>query len=705
MRIAFTHNLQVSGGEHEAEYDTPQTVAAITAALRELGHQVTPLEVSGSVSALVARLEALKPDLVLNTAEGTTGRFREAFFPALFERLGLPFTGSDAYTCALTLDKQLTKLVLSAHGVPMAEGRLVHSVRELDVLTLRYPLICKPNYEGSSMGIGPDSVVENPSDLRARVTSLLGRYAAGVLVEEFIVGRDVVVPFVEGASPTTGGVLEPAAYVIDPAYASKRKFAIYDLALKTSESDAVEVEVPAQIPSATRDEVMRLSRIVFEVLQVRDAARIDYRMRDDGSVVFLEINALPSLEPGAALYKSASLAGLPSVKSVLGAILGSASRRFRIREGAPGGFALAHTLPSLSRAQLGLRKRRVGLIFNLRAPHAEAGQVDEATAEYDSPETIKALREAIESLGCEVVELEATPDLPLRLPLAGIDAAFNLAEGAEGRARESQVPALLEMLGIPYSGSDPTAIAVALDKALAKQVVAHAGIRTPAFVVMTRGDEPLPAGFSFPAIAKPIFEGSSRGVTDKSVVHDEAGLRALVVEQVARYRQPMIVEAFLPGREFTLGVLGPESSSSSPYIGGPGTARAGEQPRVLLPMEVRFTNAANPHPVYGFDNKFYSRDVSLEVPAKVEPALSAELARIAAASFVALGCRDVARVDLRLDAEGRPCFIECNPLPGLAPGFSDLCVIAEKSGLPYEALIGEILKRALEAGTRPSTRP
>jgi len=672
MRIAFTHNLQVSGSEHEAEYDTKETVAAITSALVALGHDVIPIEVSGAVAPIVSKLEAVKPDLVLNTAEGTNGRFREAFFPALFERLGLPFTGSDAYTCALTLDKQLTKKVLEDRGVPMARGALVQSLRELDVLDLRYPIIAKPNYEGSSMGIGPDAVVENPAGLRARVKSLLERYSAGVLVEEYITGRDLVVPFIEGASPETGGVLEPAAYVIDAAYARARKYPIYDLELKTSASHAVNVEVPAQIPEATRAEVMRLSRIVFEALGVRDAARIDYRMRDDGSVVFLEINALPSLEPGAAIYLSAARAGLRTVEAVIGTVVRTASRRFGVLDRNDPEAGVRDTMIAMPR-------RRCGLLFNLRHP-GEGGAVDEATAEYDSPETIRALRQAIESHGCDVVELEATEDLPARLQFAGIDVAFNLAEGREGRARESQVPALLEMLRIPYTGSDPTSIALCLDKSLAKQVVAQVGIRTPAFVLMTRGDEPLPAGFTFPAIVKPVAEGSSRGVTDKSVARDEAAMRAEAREQIERYRQPIMVEAFLPGREFTLGVLG-----GSPI----------RDIRVLEPLEVRFTDAKNPFPVYGFENKFYSRDVALEVPAKVDEALGQELKRVAAEAYKALGCRDVARVDLRLDAEGRVCFIECNPLPGLAPGFSDLCLIATASGLSYEALIGEILKPAL----------
>ena len=139
----------------------------------------------------------------------------------------------------------------------------------------------------------------------------------------------------------------------------------------------------------------------------------------------------------------------------------------------------------------------------------------------------------------------------------------------------------------------------------------------------------------------------------------------------------MLVEAFLPGREFTLGLLGER------------------RPRVLPPLEVKFTDSSDPHPVYGFESKFYSRGVTFEVPAKVDPALGKELQRVARAAFIALGCRDVARIDVRLDAEGRVNFIECNPLPGLAPGFSDLCVIAQASNMEYRTLIGEILASAL----------
>lgn len=665
MRVAFTHNVQLTASEDEAEFDTPQTIATLTQALRNLGHEVEPIEVSGPASRVVARLEAVNPDLVFNTAEGTRGRFREAFYPALFDRLGMPFTGSDAYACALTLDKQLTKLVLTQHGIPVAGDRLVRQMRDLNGLSLRYPLMVKPNYEGSSMGIGPDSVVENAEELEVRVTALLGQYPAGVLVEEYVIGRDVVVPFIEKSSPSTRGVLEPATYEFDLSRLGARKYMVYDLELKTVASDAVEVKVPAGLPDAVRARLMETSRKIFDALQTRDMGRIDFRVREDGTFCFLEINALPSLEPGAAIYMSAALAGLRTLDSVLDCIVRSAADRYGLEY-------------RVSRRARPRARTRVGLIYNLRAPTPEPNSVDERTAEYDSPETVQAIREAIESYGHEVVGLEATPELSALLPAAGIDVAFNIAEGIEGRAREAQVPALLELLGIPYTGSDPTAIALTLDKGLAKRLVQQAGLHTPAFVLMATGKERLPKGWNFPAIVKPVAEGSSRGVTRASVVEDEKNLRSYVAEQSARYRQAMLVEAFLPGREFTLGLLGER------------------RPRVLPPLEVCFTDPTDLHPVYGFDNKFQSLGVQLQVPAKVDPALGRELQRVARAAFIALSCRDVGRIDLRLDAEGRVHFIECNPLPGLTPGFSDLCLIAAASGMEYRALIGEILASALQ---------
>jgi D-alanine-D-alanine ligase len=658
MRIAFTHNLQLSNSEEEAEFDRPETVAALSDAMRRLGHEVEPLEVSGTASRVVARLEALDPDLVFNTAEGTRGRFREAFYPALFDRLGIPFTGSDAYVCALTLDKQLTKMVVSAHGIPTPKGIFITDAGPVDGEALPFPMIIKPNFEGSSIGITAESVVENPEELRARVVEMLARYPAGLLVEEFIVGRDLVVPYIEGSSPATCGVLEPAGYEYPSSTASK--YQIYDYDLKSKESDSVRVKIPADIPEQVRRRVVEFSRTVFRVLDVRDVGRIDFRLNEKNEIYFIEINALPSLEQGASIYASAARAGLVTMEDVLGAILESAAERFH----------LSLRTPRVSRRS-GSRLR-VGLTFNLRRTEKPT-QGNDLDAEYDSPKTIAAIRGAIESYGHQVVELEATPELPSLLSSADVDLVFNIAEGFKGRHRESQIPALLELLGIPYTGSDPTALSLALDKGLAKRLVRQAGFPTPPFVLLTTGRERLPKDLSFPVIVKPVAEGSSKGILQTSVVESEAELRTLAVETAGRYRQAVIAENFVGGREFTVGLLGEK------------------RPKALPPMEILFEADQEKYPVYSFSSKFESSAVRYEAPAKVDPALDAELRRVARGVFAVLGCRDVARVDLRLDDQGRVHFIECNPLPGLSPGFSDLCFIAEAAGIDYRTLIGEIL--------------
>ncbi|MCA9691638.1 MAG: hypothetical protein R3A51_20320 [Nannocystaceae bacterium] len=662
MRIAFTHNLQLTDAEEEAEFDTPQTVAAICAALRGLGHEVEPVEVSGPASRTVARLEALRPDLVFNTAKGQRGRYREAFYPGLFEQLGFPYTGSDAYVCAVTLDKQLTKLKLSAHGVPSPRGVLIERADQ-PTPDLRLPVILKPNFEGSSKGITQDSIVDDPEALAARLREQLRKYPAGVLVEEYIGGRDVVVPFLERASPKTGGVLAPVEYEFDAASVAGRRYRIYEYDLKRSLRDSVAVKVPAALTPKLNEQIAGLSRLIYRTLGVRDMGRVDFRVTDDGDVYFIEVNALPSLDPAAGIYRSAALAGLASAEAVLAAILESAAERWGL---------------ALRRSPKRRKKVTVGLTYNLKRVSPQRGGARDEEAEYDAPSTIAAIHQALASFGHDVVELEATAELPTLLPASGVDVVFNVAEGIRGRARESQVPALLELLDLPYTGSDPVTLSLALDKVLAKKVVRAAGVRTPEFVQLATGNERLPKELTFPVMVKPVAEGSSKGVVDKSVAETDAELRTIARAMIQRYRQPALVEEFLSGREFTVGLLGER------------------RPRVLPPMEIVFVNPNTKHPIYTFDHKLDANEqIRYEAPAKLEPALLREIERAARTAFTALGCRDVARIDFRLDAKGRVNFIECNPLPGLTPDWSDLSMIAKAAGLDYRALIGEILAPAL----------
>ena len=203
MRIAFTHNLKTNNSEAEAEFDTLETIERLTTLLQSLGHEVFQVEVSGPPARVLARLESLEADLIFNTAEGSFGRFREGFYPALFEQMGFAFTRSDAYICNLTLDKDLTKARVSRCGVPVVPSIFVTEKNISQIAGLRFPLFLKPNYEGSSKGITQDSVVTHPQEYQTRIKEMLKKYPDGILVEEYIDGTDITVPFVEGLSEKT----------------------------------------------------------------------------------------------------------------------------------------------------------------------------------------------------------------------------------------------------------------------------------------------------------------------------------------------------------------------------------------------------------------------------------------------------------------------------------------------------------------------
>lgn len=664
MRIALTYNLQIQPTEEEAEFDRPETIAALSEALRRLGHEVETVEVGGPASRLVARLEALNPDMVFNIAEGRNERFRVGFYPGLFSQLAIPFTGSDAHVCTLALDKRLTKLTCADVGVPTPRWSFVDDLSTWTPPAFEYPVIVKPNFEGSSKGITEESVVEEAGLLLARVAETLRRYPQGVLVEEYISGKDVFVDFLERSSPGTGGVLPAGEYQYAEEVSERRRHLFYDYELKHHRPGAVSLRVPARLPASVEAAVARYARIAFDALRVRDFGRIDFRVTDSGGVYLIDVDPLPSLRPGSDLYLAAAEVGLGGVEAVLDAILRSAASR----------QGLAWPVPRRN----GKRPLRVGFTFNLKRSAPQAAGDYDAEAEYDSPKTIAAIHDAIASYGHEVIDLEATPELPSLLAVANVDVVFNVAEGLRGRNRESQVPALLELLDIPYTGSDPATLSITLDKVLAKRVVRQHGISTPNFVVMETGKERLPKDLRFPVIVKPAAEGSSKGVFASSVVTNEADLRATARDLATRYGHPALVEEFLTGREFTVALLGET------------------RPKALPPMEIVFIDPDEAFPVYTFEDKLeWSKRLRYDAPAVVDSALGREIERVAKEAFAALGCRDVARIDLRLDADGKVNFIECNPLPGLTPGWSDLCLISTAAGLDYRDLIGEILAPAI----------
>jgi D-alanine-D-alanine ligase len=669
MKIAFTHNLRLTDSEEEAEFDTAETVDAIAGGLRAGGHEVEKIEVTGPASHLAARIESFAPDLIFNTAEGRRGRTREAFYPALFEELGFPYTGSDAYVMTVTLDKWLTKLMLGAQGIDTPRARLVvaddlRRSRETGAAGLAFPVIVKPNYEGSSKGIGDDAVVRDPKALADMLPRVLRKYPTGVLLEEFIAGTDVTVPFIEGVGhEPDDGVLLPVDYVVDPN--ARSKFNIYDYRLKSTEASRVQVRCPPDLPRDMTARLRALSRTALRTLGVRDLARVDFRIGEDGRIYLLEVNALPSLERGASLFAAAVREGL-DYEAALGAIVASAGRRQGLM--APAGVRRRRPADNL----------RIGFTYTVKRVATKGG--NDTEAEYDAPETIDAIRDALESYGHVVIPLEATAELPRQLTESPVDLVFNIAEGVSGRNREAVVPALCELMGIPYTGSDAATLSIALDKALSKRVLREHGILTPEFQVMETGRERLSPKLKFPLIVKPNQEGSSKGVSAHvSVCDNEEALRAVVRDLLDRYRQPALVEDYIPGREFTVGLLGDK------------------RPRALPPMEIVFRDKGNQRPVYDYQIKQeWEKHVYYECPAKLTPAELKGIERVCKETFDALDCRDVARVDLRVNAKGDIYVLEVNPLPGLTPDYSDLCLIAKAANIEYRALIGEILAGGLK---------
>ena len=323
---------------------------------------------------------------------------------------------------------------------------------------------------------------------------------------------------------------------------------------------------------------------------------------------------------------------------------------------------------------------RVGLTYDLRDDYRGLGLGEEALAEFDSLETIDALAEALGQCGLQVERIGHVRHLVAALARGERwDLVFNIAEGLQGRSREAQVPALLEAYAIPYVFSDPLTCAVTLDKAMAKRLVRDAGGATAPFTVVDSlaalDASSALAGLHYPLFVKPLAEGTGKGCELGSRVHDVAALRAAVSRVLARFGQPALVEGFLPGREFTVGVLG-----------------NGAAARVIGVMEIFLLPSAEPD-VYSFTNK--EEFVSRVRYALADDEEARACARAALAAYRLLGCRDAARLDYRSDAAGRPHFLEVNPLAGLHPTHSDLPILSGLAGMDYPSLIAAIVEAAL----------
>ncbi|WP_392532225.1 D-alanine--D-alanine ligase [Nostoc sp. C117] len=319
----------------------------------------------------------------------------------------------------------------------------------------------------------------------------------------------------------------------------------------------------------------------------------------------------------------------------------------------------------------------IGLCYDLKTDYLQAGFNASEVMEFDDEETIIGLEVALFELGHQVERIGNGRELALHLAKGDRwDLVFNIAEGLQGRSREAQVPAVCELFAQPYTFSDPLTCALTLDKALAKRVVRDRGLPTAPFEVVSNTAEAIAVSLPMPLFLKPVAEGSSKGITGRSLVKERQELVNTYELLRELFPQPILVETFLPGRELTVGIVGNGSNS-----------------RVVGVMEVIFTSQAETSAYTTLNKDEYLERVSYRLLIDPEP-LAAQARQLALDAYHTLGCRDAARVDLRCDVHGTLHFMEVNPLPGLHHIRSDLPIMGRLGGVTYTAIIAEIVESA-----------
>jgi len=321
---------------------------------------------------------------------------------------------------------------------------------------------------------------------------------------------------------------------------------------------------------------------------------------------------------------------------------------------------------------------KIGITYDLRDDYLKEGYTLEETAEFDRVDTIDAIDEAICACGHETDRIGNAKQLVQRLARGERwDLVFNIAEGLHGVGREALVPALLDAYEIPYTFSDPLVLALTLHKGMTKAVLRDAGVPTADFAVVSVPADIEKVSLPYPLFVKPVAEGTGKGISDASLVKTPAELKRVCENLLAEFHQQVLVETFLPGREFTAGVVGTGGEAAAVGV-----------------MEVVFKKKEPADLIYSYHNKSnYEQVIEYRVP---EPEVIESCAGLALSAWKVLGCRDGGRVDIRMDGRGRPNFIEVNPLAGLNPVHSDLPILCKLNGISFQELMERILKSAFK---------
>jgi D-alanine-D-alanine ligase len=317
----------------------------------------------------------------------------------------------------------------------------------------------------------------------------------------------------------------------------------------------------------------------------------------------------------------------------------------------------------------------IGLTYDLRQDYLAAGYSEEQTAEFDRPDTIAAIDQALVRMGHQTRRIGNIQSLVRRLAAGeSWDMVFNICEGMFGLGREAQVPALLDAFQIPYTFSGPLVLALSLDKALTKRVVRTLGVATPDFMLVTTPEDIAAVDLPFPLFAKPVAEGTGLGIDARSKIDSPKQLAVVCRELLKKFKQPVLVETYLPGREFTVGIVG--SGTAAEAVG-------------VMEVLLRAEAEAN---AYSYVNKEKCEELVTYVLAP--EAAVGPCRDLALRAWRGLGCLDAGRIDVKMDRDGVVNFIEVNPLAGLHPEHSDLPIICKLVGIPYQTLMERIMASA-----------
>jgi len=324
------------------------------------------------------------------------------------------------------------------------------------------------------------------------------------------------------------------------------------------------------------------------------------------------------------------------------------------------------------------RGKTVGLTYDVKPDYVlKKGDPEDANAEFDHPDTIEVIKDAIESGGHKVIKIGNVRNLLRRIKNLDVDIVFNIAEGIAGRNRESEIPVILEMAGIPFVGADGLTLGLTLDKVMAKKVLISEGVPTPSFFQISDIRNVDGAGIGFPLIVKPKQEGSSKGISDKSIVHNRRDLIRQAEWVISTYKQPALVESFITGSEFTVPVIG------------------NDDPEVLPTVQISIDGKTNLGDLCYTFSRITSNTLNYVCPARITRSLDNKLKDMALKAYRAVECRDFGRVDFRVDKHGNPYVLEINPLPSLSTE-DVFMVITRQMKTSYNRLINRILDYALE---------